>query len=51
MSLKLAFLGTPEFSVSTLAGLIEQGHEIACVYSQPARPKGRGLGEQPSPVA
>jgi methionyl-tRNA formyltransferase len=50
MTLRLAFMGTPEFSVPLLAELIA-GHDIAAVYSQPARPKGRGLGEEPSPVA
>ncbi|HXL70896.1 MAG TPA: methionyl-tRNA formyltransferase, partial [Rhizomicrobium sp.] len=43
MTLRLAFLGTPAFAVPTLAELIAQGHEIAAVYSQPPRPKGRGL--------
>src|SRR5271155_1725762 len=51
MTLRLAFLGTPDFAVPTLAELIGQGHEIAAVYTQPARPKGRGLGTEPSPVA
>jgi methionyl-tRNA formyltransferase len=50
MSLRLAFMGTPEFSVPLLAELIAS-HDIAAVYSPPARPKGRGLGEEPSPVA
>jgi methionyl-tRNA formyltransferase len=50
MTLRLAFLGTPDFAVPTLAELIAQGHDIACVYSQPPRPKGRGLAEEPSPV-
>jgi len=50
MTLRLAFLGTPDFAVPTLAELIGQGHDIACVYSQPPRPKGRGLGTEPSPV-
>jgi methionyl-tRNA formyltransferase len=50
VALRLAFLGTPDFAVPTLAELIGQGHDIACVYSQPARPKGRGLGTEPSPV-
>jgi len=36
-------MGTPDFAVPTLAELIAQGHEITCVYSQPARPKGRGM--------
>ena len=47
----MAFLGTPDFAVPTLSELIGQGHEIAAVYTQPARPKGRGLGTEPSPVA
>jgi methionyl-tRNA formyltransferase len=51
MALRLAFLGTPEFAVPTLSELIGQGHDIAAVYSQPARPKNRGLGEEPSPIA
>jgi methionyl-tRNA formyltransferase len=50
MTLRLAFMGTPEFAVPTLVELIGQGHEIACVYSQPPRPKGRGLATEPSPV-
>jgi methionyl-tRNA formyltransferase len=50
VSLRLAFMGTPDFAVPTLAELIAQGHDIACVYSQPPRPKGRGLAEEPSPV-
>lgn len=50
MTLRLAFLGTPDFAVPTLAELIAQGHDIACVYSQPPRPKGRGLAADPSPV-
>jgi len=48
--LRLAFLGTPDFAVPTLAEMIAQGHDIACVYSQPPRPKGRGLALEPSAV-
>jgi methionyl-tRNA formyltransferase len=51
MTLRLAFMGTPDFAVPTLAELIGQGHEIAAVYTQPARPKGRGYATEPSPVA
>ena len=51
MTVRLAFLGTPDFAVPTLTELIGQGHEIAVVYSQPPRPKGRGLASEPSPVA
>ena len=43
-------MGTPAFALPTLVELIGQGHEIACVYSQPPRPKGRGLESDPSPV-
>ena len=49
--MRLAFMGTPDFSVPTLARLVEQGHDIVAVYSQPPRPKGRGLETEPSPVA
>lgn len=52
MSLRLAFMGTPEFSVPVLKALYEAGHEIVAVYSQPPRPAGRrGLELTPSPVA
>jgi len=50
MGLRLAFLGTPDFAVPTLAALIGQGHDVACVYSRPPRPKGRGLAPELSPV-
>ena len=51
MALRLAFMGTPAFSVPVLAALVEAGHEVATVYSQPARPKGRHLKPVPAPVA
>ena len=51
MTLRLAFMGTPDFAGPALSELVGQGHEIAAVYSQPARPKGRGLESEPSPVA
>ncbi len=50
MVLRLAFMGTPDFAVPTLAELIAQGHDIAAVYSQPPRPKGRGMALEPGPV-
>ncbi len=49
--LRITFMGTPDFAVPTLARLIAAGHEIVAVYSQPARPKGRGLASEDSPVA
>jgi methionyl-tRNA formyltransferase len=51
MTLRLAFMGTPDFAVPLLSKLLDEGHDIAAVYSQPARPKGRGMKEEPSPVA
>lgn len=51
MSLDVVFMGTPEFSVPTLAALVEAGHRVRAVYTQPPRPAGRrGLAETPSPV-
>jgi methionyl-tRNA formyltransferase len=50
MTLRLAFMGTPDFAVPALAELIGASHDIACVYSQPPRPKGRGLADEKSPV-
>ncbi|MCZ4297685.1 methionyl-tRNA formyltransferase [Henriciella marina] len=48
--LRLAFMGSPDFSVPVLAALIEAGHDIVCVYSQPPRPSGRGKKLTPTPV-
>lgn len=51
MPLRIIFMGTPEFSVPTLAALAEAGHKIVAVYTQPPRPGGRrGLDLQKSPV-
>lgn len=43
-------MGSPDFAVPALAALIEAGHEIACVYSQPPRPAGRGQKLRPTAV-
>lgn len=48
--LRLAFMGTPDFAVPSLAALLDAGHDIAAVYCQPPRPTGRGHQVQPSPV-
>ncbi|MBI1685961.1 methionyl-tRNA formyltransferase [Caulobacter hibisci] len=48
--MRIAFLGTPDFAVACLAELVASGHEIACVYSQPPAPRGRGQELKPSPV-
>ncbi len=50
MPLRLAFMGTPDFSVGILDALVAAGHEVVCVYSQPPRPAGRGQQLQASPV-
>lgn len=43
-------MGSPTFALAPLKALIEAGHEIVCVYSQPPRPAGRGKQERPTPV-
>jgi methionyl-tRNA formyltransferase len=48
--LRLAFLGSADFSVPALAALIDAGHDVAAVYTQPPRPAGRGQQPQKSPV-
>ena len=48
--MRLAFMGTPDFAVPTLDALVAAGHEICAVYTQPARPAGRGNRPTPSPV-
>ncbi|MEE2691092.1 MAG: methionyl-tRNA formyltransferase [Pseudomonadota bacterium] len=48
--MRLAFMGTPEFSVPSLSELIAAGHEIAAVYTRAPQPAGRGQKLRPSPV-
>jgi methionyl-tRNA formyltransferase len=48
--MRLAFLGTPDFAVVSLAAIVDAGFEVACVYSQPPAPRGRGKKMTPSPV-
>lgn len=51
MPLRVIFMGTPDFSVATLRAIVEAGHEVAAVYTQPPRAAGRrGLELTPSPV-
>ena len=42
MSLRVVFMGTPEFSVPSLEALLASGHEVVGVFTQPDKPKGRG---------
>lgn len=48
--LRTIFMGTPDFSVPTLAAMLEAGHEVLAVYTQPPRPAGRGKQDRKSPV-
>jgi methionyl-tRNA formyltransferase len=48
--MRLAFMGSPDFAVVALRALVGAGHDIACVYSQPPRPAGRGQKEKLAPV-
>jgi methionyl-tRNA formyltransferase len=49
--LDLIFMGPPEFAATILTALIDAGHRVRVVYTQPPRPAGRGHRPQPSPVA
>ena len=48
--MRLTFLGTPDFATASLRRIVEAGFEVACVYSQPPAPRGRGHELRPSPV-
>ena len=48
--MKLIFAGTPEFAACALQALLNKGHEVALVLTQPDRPAGRGMKLQASPV-
>jgi methionyl-tRNA formyltransferase len=48
--MRIIFMGSPDFAVPTLDALVEAGHEVVAVYTQPPRPAGRGKAERPTPV-
>lgn len=48
--MKILFMGTPEFAVSSLKKLYDSGHEICGVFTQPDKPKNRGMKLEFSPV-
>lgn len=50
MSLRIIFMGTPDFAVPALRALIESNHQVVAVYTQPPRPAGRGMDLKKSPV-
>ncbi|MBM2577219.1 methionyl-tRNA formyltransferase [Jannaschia sp. Os4] len=48
--MRVVFMGTPDFAVPVLDALVAAGHDVACAYTQPPRPAGRGKKDRPSPV-
>ena len=48
--MRLVFMGTPEFAVPSLRALVGAGHEVCGVFTQPDKPKNRGMKLQPTPV-
>jgi methionyl-tRNA formyltransferase len=50
LPLRLIFMGTPDFAVPTLLELAGRGYDIAAVYTRAAKPAGRGMDLQPSPI-
>lgn len=50
MSLRVIFMGTPDFAVPTLSEIVGQGHEVVAVYTRPPAMAGRGMDLKPSPV-
>ncbi|MBQ2238596.1 MAG: methionyl-tRNA formyltransferase, partial [Lachnospiraceae bacterium] len=48
--MKIVFMGTPDFAVETLNEIVNAGHEVALVVTQPDKPKGRGNKMQFPPV-
>lgn len=50
MTVRILFMGTPDFAVASLAALLEAGHEVCGVFTQPDKPKNRGMKLQSSPV-
>ncbi len=48
--MRVVFLGTPKFAVPSLQAIVESGHEVALVVTQPDKPAGRGLKLSPPPV-
>lgn len=48
--MKIVFMGTPDFAVGTLDAIVEAGHQVTAVVTQPDKPKGRGKETQMTPV-
>lgn len=50
MTLRVVFMGTPEFAAPSFEALRAAGHEVVCAYTRPPRPAGRGGRTRPGPV-
>ena len=50
VQLRIVFMGSPAFAVPSLNALVEAGHDVIAVYSQPPRPAGRGKDERKTAV-
>ena len=48
--MRIVFMGTPEFAVATLRQIVEDGWEVVAAYTQPDKPKNRGMKLIPTPV-
>ena len=48
--MRIVFMGTPDFSVPCLQALIDDGHDVCAVFTQPDKPKGRHGVLTPPPV-
>ena len=48
--MNIVFMGTPDFAVPSLKALVEAGHTVSAVFTQPDKPKGRGMKLTPPPV-
>ena len=48
--MRIVFMGSPDFAVPSLDALVEAGHDVVAVYSQPPRPAGRGKAERKTAV-
>ena len=50
MTLRVVFMGTPDFAVPTLAEIVGQGHQVLACYTRAPAAAGRGMALRPSPV-
>ncbi|MDO4749912.1 MAG: methionyl-tRNA formyltransferase [Eubacteriales bacterium] len=48
--MRIVFMGTPDFGAASLRGLLDSGYDVVAVFTQPDRPRGRGMRLEPSPV-